>query len=185
MKSKLEKISDKCDKIYLDCDGVIIASNETMCKMLNILYDKNHKGSEVISWDYTNLYPTSSIEVESLFNAQAFFDNVEFVKGAKKYLTKYRKKIIIVTKGSPTNYIRKRWWFNDKGFGDIPIIPIPITLSKGLINMKGGLLIDDNTNNLKESNATWKIQFVEYNDNKKREWQEGWKGYKIYGWKMD
>lgn len=180
--SKLDLIAYTCDKIYLDCDGVIMATNETMCKLLNIMYDKNYNGSEVTTWNYTNLYPITNNEIESLFNSQYFFDNVKFTKGAKSFLTKYRKKIIIVTKGSPTNYLRKRWWFNDKGFKDIPIIPIPIELSKNLINMKGGLFIDDCTKNLKESNASWKAQFVEYNDNKEREWQVGWKGLKIYGW---
>ena len=171
-----------CDKIYLDCDGVIMATNDVMCKLLNKLYNTNHTGSDVTSWNYTDLYPTTNDEIENLFNSQHFFDNVKFIKGAERFLTKYRKKIIIVTKGSPTNYLRKRWWFNDKGFKDIPIIPIPLELDKGLINMKNGLFIDDSTANLKESNATWKIQFVEYQDDKTRDWQVGWKGFKIYGW---
>lgn len=185
MKSKLERISNKCDKIYLDCDGVLITSNEAMCRIFNSLYNKSHNGSEVTSWNYTDLYPTSCDEVEQIFDSQVFFDNVDFIKDAEKYLTKYRKKIIIITKGSVVNCLRKRVWFDYMGFKDIPIISIPINLSKGLINMKNCLLIDDSTVNLKESNATWKMQFIEYNDNKEREWQSNWKGYKLYGWKVD
>jgi 5'(3')-deoxyribonucleotidase len=180
--TKLEQLSEKADKIYLDVDGVLFASNEAMCKLLNRKYGLNHTGDEVTDWNYTDLYPTNSDEVESLFDSKEFFQNVNFVKGAKRYLTKYRKKIIIVSKCNFRNYLHKRLYFNDKGFKDVPIIPVPLDMSKNIINMKGGLFIDDCAINLKESNATYKVMFMEYDDDKKRSWQKGFRGIKITEW---
>jgi hypothetical protein len=48
--------------------------------------------------------------------------------------------------------------------------------------MDGGLFIDDCTCNLNESNATYKLIFMEYNDGNEREWQLGWDGERIYEW---
>jgi 5'(3')-deoxyribonucleotidase len=142
----------------------------------------NHTGNEVTDWNYTNLYPTNTEEVEALYDSAAFFRNVTFIKGARKYLTKYRKKIIIVTKASFKNYCHKKIFLRDAGFGDIPIIPLDLSMSKSLINMKGGLFIDDCAYNLKECNATYKLMFMEYNDGKERSWQKGYKGGKITEW---
>lgn len=178
----LEKISDKARYIFLDLDGTLLASNEAMCKLLNRKYNLNHTGDEVTDWNYTDLYPTNAEEVESLYDSADFFRNVTFIKGARKYLTKYRKKIIIVTKSNFKNYCHKKIFLRDAGFSDIPIIPLGLNMSKRLINMSGCLFIDDCTYNLKESNAKYKVQFVEYNDGKEREWQLNWKGSKVYKW---
>ena len=71
----------------------------------------------------------------------------------------------------------------NQGFGDVPFIGMPFNISKSIINMDG-LFIDDNTKNLLESNAPYKIQFLEYNDhmNDKREWTKDWHGFKMYKW---
>jgi 5'(3')-deoxyribonucleotidase len=180
--TKLEQLSEKANNIYLDLDGTLLASNEAVCKILNRRYDLDHTGEEVTDWNYTNLYPTNAEEVEEIYDSAEFFRNVTFVKGARRYLTKYRKKIIIVTKASFKNYCHKKIFLRDAGFGDIPIIPLDLSMSKSLINMKGGLFIDDCAYNLKESNATYKLMFMEYNDGKERSWQKGYKGGMITEW---
>ncbi len=77
-------------------------------------------------------------------------------------------------------------FFNQYGLEDIPIIPIPIEMSKGIINMRcfygKSLFIDDSTSNLYSANSDFKIQFREYKDNKKRDWQENWFGDIMYEW---
>jgi hypothetical protein len=76
---------------------------------------------------------------------------------------------------------------------DIPIIGMPLDISKGFINMQYGegnsLFIDDCANNLFGTNADYKIQFREYNDgqNDKRKWISDWtangrSGYVMYHW---
>lgn len=180
--TKLEQLSEKANKVFLDADGVLLATNEAMTKILNRRYDKDYTGADVMDWNYTDLYPTCSEEVEEIFNSAELFRNITFVKGARKYLTKYKEKIIIVTKSDFRNYLHKRLWFNNHGFKDVPIIPLGLNMSKSLINMKGGLFIDDCAYNLKESNATYKLMFMEYNDGKERSWQKGYKGGKITEW---
>ena len=180
--NKLEQLSEKAKFIFVDIDGTILASNDAVCKILNKRYHKHYTGRDVMDWNYTDLYPTNSDEVEELFDSKEFFKNVTFVKGTRKYLTKYRDKIIIISKCNFKNYLHKRLYFNDKGFKDIPIIPVPLDMSKNIINMKGGLFIDDCAINLKESNATYKLMFMEYNDDKKRSWQKGFRGTKITEW---
>ena len=44
------------------------------------------------------------------------------------------------------------------------------------------LFIDDSTSNLYSANSDFKIQFREYKDNKKRDWQENWFGDIMYEW---
>lgn len=179
---KLTHLSDKVDKIYIDVDGVLFASNEAMTSLLNRKYHKHYRGIDVTDWNYTDLYPTNQEEVEKLYESEEFFNAVKMVRGAKTYLTKYRDKIVIVTKGSVKNFVYKRWYFDRIGFKDIPIISIPFNVSKGIINMKGGLFIDDCTNNLKESNAKYKVMFMEYNDGKTRSWQKDWHKERLYKW---
>lgn len=179
---KLYSISDKVRRVYLDVDGVLTKSNDAMCALLNKKYNKSHKGIEVLDWNYTNLYPTNSDEVEALFETKELFDNLELIDNAESYLKQYRNKITIVTKGGAENYLRKRLLFNKKGFEDIPIIRIPLDVSKAVIDMSDGLFIDDCTSNLNESNAKYKVMFMEYNDGKEREWQKGWKGERLYAY---
>ena len=181
-REKLYKISDKVPYVLLDIDGVLFASNEAVCKVLNRRYHKDYTGDMVTDWNYTNLYPTDSEEIEELYQSEELFKNISFIKGARRYLTKYRNKIIIVTKSSNLNYARKRIFFDKAGFADIPIIPLGLNMSKSLINMKGCLFIDDCTYNLKESNARYKVMFMEYNDGKERSWQANWKRKRLYKW---
>lgn len=172
-------IKDKhIERIFLDCDGVIMASCQAIVDILNERYGGNFKGSDVTSWDFKCCYPNiTSEEIEEIFNDPKFFDIVKPIDGALEFLDKYRDKIIIVTKANIENYIHKRKWFNDRGFKDIPIIALPLNASKSLINMDNineySLFIDDSTQNLIDSNADYKVQFREYDDDKEREWQKG------------
>ena len=75
---------------------------------------------------------------------------------------------------------------DDRGFGSIPIIALPLSVSKSLVNMDSiteySIFIDDSTQNLIDSNADFRVQFREFNDQKEREWQKGWDGLVMYQW---
>lgn len=174
--------------IFLDVDGVIFSSCQAMVDILNEKNDTNFNGANVFSWDFKEIDPTISGQgVEELFSDKKFFKVVKPIKGALDFLEKYRDRIIIVTKSQPNNFILKRKWFDKKGFSDIPIIAIPLEISKSIIDMFGydgtTLFIDDSTKNLEEcSSADFSIQFREYNDdqNDKREWIKDWDGFVMY-----
>lgn len=175
-------------QIFLDVDGVIFDSCSTVIQLLNDKYGGNFNGSDVTNWDFKCCYPDiTSEEIETVFADKRFFDIVKPIDGALEFIEKYKDKIVIVTKSTIDNLYYKHKWFEKHGI-KVPIIGLPLDISKGIINMKSdndkliNIFIDDSTNNLKESNADIQIQFVQYNDNKQREWQKGWKGIKIYKW---
>lgn len=157
-------------RIWVDIDGVLMKSCQAICDIVG-----KGNGEDILSWDFKEI-GLNIKDADKLFESKVFFDNVKLVDGAKEFLEKYRESIIIVTKGGVDNCKYKREFFNNIGFSDIPIICIPINVSKGIINMDNSIFIDDSTINLKESNATFKIQFREYKDDKIREWQKDWDG---------
>lgn len=175
-------------KIFLDVDGVIFASCDAIIQILNERYGGNFKGSDVTSWDFKCCYPNmTSEEIEDTFNGEKFFEIVKPIDGALEFMDRYRDKIILVTKASVENYALKRKWFDDRGF-NIPMIALPLNVSKSLVNMNSideySLFIDDNTQNLIDSNSDFKVQFREYqSNNDKREWVKDWDGMVLYKWK--
>lgn len=175
------------DKIFLDIDGVIFHSCQAMIDILNERYGGNFDGSDVTSWNFQCCYRgMTSEEVESIFNNGLFFKIVKPIDGALEFMDRYRDKIILVTKANIENYALKRKWFDDRGFKDIPMIALPLNVSKGFINMNNiyeySLFIDDSTQNLIDCNADYKVQMREYCDEKEREWQKGWNGLVMYQW---
>ena len=175
------------DKIFLDIDGVIFHSCQAMIDILNERYGGNFDGSDVTSWNFQCCYRgMTSEEVESIFNNGLFFKIVKPIDGALEFMDRYRDKIILVTKANIENYALKRKWFDDRGFKDIPMIALPLNVSKGFINMNNiyeySLFIDDSTQNLIDCNADYKVQMREYCDDKDREWQKGWNRLVMYQW---
>ena len=173
--------------LFIDIDGVIFASCDSIIQILNERYGGNFDGSDVTSWNFQCCYPNmTSEEIEDTFNDPKFFDIVKPIDRALEFMNRYRDKIILVTKANIENYAHKRKWFDDRNFADIPIIALPLNVSKGFINMDNideySLFIDDSTQNLIDSNADFRVQFREFNDQKEREWQKGWGGLVMYQW---
>ena len=174
--------------IFIDIDGVIFHSCQAMIDILNERYGGNFDGSDVTSWNFQCCYPNmTSEEIEDTFNDPKFFDIVKPIDGALEFMDRYRDKIILVTKANFENYAHKRKWFDDRGF-NMPIIALPLNVSKSLVNMNSideySLFIDDNTQNLIDSNSDFKVQFREYqSNNDKREWVKDWNGMVLYKWK--
>ena len=181
----------KPNRIYLDVDGVLWHSCQAICDMYyndlgnrGTLVKENERvsGSDILSWNFKELNPSFDDGIiEFMFSREDFFDYVSWIEGARQFMMVYKDLITIVTKGVPDNLKHKIKYFEEYF---VPIYGLPLTCSKSIVNMQGGLFIDDVAKNLEESNATYKIQFLEYNDNKnyKREWIKDWNGLKMYGW---
>lgn len=172
------------DKIYLDVDGVIWHSCQAACDVINKRYGTNIQGNEILSWNFKEVATNLKDEdIEYIFADYYFFKCVKWINGAFDFINRYKDKIVIVTKGTFQNIQRKIDIFNELNL-NIRIYGIPLDNSKSVINMQNGLFIDDSTKNLNESNATYKIQFLEYKDNKNdiREWTKDWKGLRMYKW---
>ena len=194
--NKLNEIDDidkyikehNIDKIFLDIDGVVLHSCEAMAKILNRIYNKNVSGEDILSWNFKEI--SNDIiepELEYLFTTDEFFDKVKFIDGVLDFIKRHEDDIVFVTKGKWQNFIGKEKLFEKYKIGNIPMIGLPMNVDKDIINMnlynsRRSLFIDDNTKNLNMSNAKYKIQFKEYNDNKNREWQNDWHGKIMYHW---
>ena len=177
--------SENISTIFLDLDGVVIQSVKAMCELFNMIYDVHLEPIQITSWNF-NEYKSdmTSDEVESLFENPKFFDLVKVYDGVLKFINRHRNKIIFLSKGTTLNGSRKREYFDELGLADIPLIMLPLNVSKGYINMgyKGkSLFIDDCTQNLIDSNADVKILLKEYENN--ATWQLIWNGLKMKGWK--
>lgn len=198
------------ETMFIDIDGVLLKSCDCICNLLREqegLYT-NVTGKDIFAWNFKEAFDEDanmrgdetslsdeymSYIVEGLFSSNEFFEKVEFIDGAIDFLRKYKDKIILVTKSNIRNLDGKVQLFKNLDLGDIPIIGMPLDISKGFINMQYGkgnsLFIDDCANNLFEANADYKIQFREYNDgqNDKRKWISDWTAngrseYVIYHW---
>lgn len=195
--------------IFLDMDGVLLKSCDCICDLLRDcerLYT-DVTGRDIFTWNFKEAfeedaemrgdeYPLSdeymSFVIEKLFESEEFFNRVKFIDGAIDFLKKYKDKTICVTKSNIKNLYGKVRLLESENLGDIPIIGMPLDISKGFINMQYGkgnsLFIDDCANNLFETNADYKIQFREYNDNQndKRSWISDWTDhrneYVMYHW---
>ena len=183
--SDIEKFIDyvNVDHIYLDVDGVLIHSCQAICDIINEDRNTNFTGDQILSWNFKEICPDlTDNDIELLFADDRFFKYVQWIDGAKEFIKRHEKDVIIVTKGTWDNIQKKiDILFNDF---NIQVIGIPLSRSKREINMTDGLFIDDCTQNLIESNAKYKIQFLEYNDglNEQREWIKGFSGFKMYNW---
>lgn len=172
------------DHIYLDVDGVLIHSCQAVCDILNEDKGTNFTGNQVLSWNFKEICPDlTDGDIELLFADDRFFKYVQWIKGAREFIERHEDDITIVTKGTYLNILRKILFFNRYDIS-VPIEGLSLDTSKNEIDMSNGMFIDDCTKNLIESNAKYKVQFLEYNDglNEQREWIKGFNGYKMYKW---
>ena len=184
--SDIEKFIDyvNVDHIYLDVDGVLIHSCQAICDILNEDKGTNFTGNQVLSWNFKEICPDlTDGDIELLFADDRFFKYVQWIKGAREFIERHENDITIVTKGTYLNILRKILFFNRYDIS-VPIEGLSLDTSKNEIDMSKGIFIDDCTKNLIESNAKYKVQFLEYNDglNEQREWIKGFNGYKMYKW---
>ena len=181
---QLMELAHSVDIIYLDVDGVILDSASAIVELLNQKYETNCKSSDITSWDFKNVKSDlTSQEIESIFNDKRFFDIVRPYDGVFDFMRKFRFKIRMFSKGGIDNIYLKRKYFDSCGFEDIKLIGLPLSLSKGLINMRRdglAMFIDDSTNNLEDCNADIRIQFKEFDND--AEWQRNWNGVTMKEW---
>ena len=174
--------------VWLDMDGVMLRSGDAITEIVNNIQGTNYKSNNIISNNFKEIWTQDSNgmddnTIENLFRHEIFWAIVQWVNGCQEFINEYRNIIKIVTKGTKENLFYKQIWLEKEGFSDIPFIGLPFEISKSIINMDG-LFIDDSAKNLLESNAPYKIQFLEHDDhmNDKREWTKDWHGFKMYRW---
>lgn len=169
-------------QVFLDVDEVILNSIEAVCKILNKRYNKDLHEEDILSWNFKEYGDINENEIEEIFDSQEFFDIVELNPSGVKIIkdfVKYNCQVNLITKGRMRNLELKYEYLWNRGIVNnytIQYIGIPLNRSKGEINMSDGILIDDNQDNLYESNAYIKILCE---NNHGADWNNKWNGLRV------
>ena len=171
----LEQIVQLCigdkQKIYWDIDDVVLKTNNQMVKLINEKYLKpnglKEKSLENIKdWGFNSIYRELNLSQRiELFESEEFWLNVEinedFLKIAQSgILKKYNN--VFLTQGTEKNLkMKKEFLYNNnqlkKYIEKFDYIGLDINEKKSKINMEKSIQIDDNYENLKNTNASLKI----------------------------
>lgn len=157
-------------KIFLDFDNTIVDSTKAICDMYNECY-KDHKNfipadpEKCFDWNFKDVCPLApSWWVNNCFNTKQFFANLHLMKDAYGAIRRLSRKheIYIVTIGDFRNIAYKSMFLE----GNLPFVQNIIcirnencNMNKEIVDMSDGILIDDNLENLKSSNAAYKFVF--------------------------
>ena len=120
-----------------------------------------------------------------MFGEKEFFKTLKLKNDVIPTLRRYAKynHLIIVSKVDGIAIKEKYDWIKehliDIGI-DIEFRGIPLGKSKGIIDMSDGIMIDDNAQFLKETNAKYKIL---YKCDRAFDDTQDWDGYTVSSWK--
>lgn len=173
-------------KIFIDFDDTITMSVENVLRIVNKRYNKNVSVEDIGKWDFSDVYPDIPLkDIVKVFGEEEFFKTLKLKQNVLPVLRKYTKynDVIIVSKTDMTAMQRKNAWINEhiKSFGiSIRFVGIMLKSSKGILDMSGGIMIDDNATFLNETNAKYKIL---YKNNRKFDELQEWDGYTVSSWK--
>lgn len=161
------KFGRKGTTVFLDADDTVLESSKAVIEIINKRYSINPPKTikDLKEWNYTCIYPKmTQEEVEEIYKSQEFFDTV---KPDKEFLKVYEElkedfNFVIVTKGTKENLDRKEAFFV-RYFPRMRFIGIEFepgsnsSFDKSLVDMRGGIQIDDRVDALTGTNASCKI----------------------------
>lgn len=172
--------------IFIDFDDTITMSVENVVRIVNKRFGKNVKAEDIKEWDFSDVYPDIPLkDIVDIFGEDEFFQTLRLKNDVLPTLRRYGQynTITIVSKVDMVAMKRKNDWIKehliDIGI-NINFRGIPLGKSKGIVDMSGGIMIDDNAEFLKETNAKYKIL---YKCNRKFDEEQEWDGYVVYNWK--
>ena len=177
-------------KMFIDLDGVVFNT----LKIITEIYNIDHlfyKDFEVVDWHDINTWEFKELSLEppevidSYFCTPRFFQHIELMKSAEwiiRLLSKHYK-IIFCSSGRYANLQLKKMWISKKfPYADFIPVELPTYPDKSHILMRGengnkNIFVDDNSSNLRTSNADIKICF-----GKEYSWNDDWDGVRCYSW---
>ena len=148
-------------KVFIDCDDVLIKSQEAVINIINKRYNTNKNINDLRDWNYRSIYKNMTEEEKiDIYKSQEFFDIVEYIEDAKETYEELKDIIDwkIITQGSLDNLEKKRQFLeNTLSSGDV--YALHLNIAKSTVNMIGAIQIDDVTKNLIGSSAAIKILY--------------------------
>jgi 5'(3')-deoxyribonucleotidase len=151
--------------LFLDFDNCIANSLKAYCDYYKRYYGGNPDWTKVKLYNLRDQCPDVPIEqVKHIFAREYFFKVLQFMPNAYNVLQKLKDKYteILVSIGTFENISNKSIWVK-KNMSFIKkayfIYDENCTLDKSMIDMSGGIIVDDCAVNLESSNADIKILF--------------------------
>lgn len=168
-------------KIFLDCDGCVIDTTGALADYYNEHYHTEEwfieaDGDRISKWNAIDEMPLMNGKIEHIFESDFFWENVRLKKGAQqtiKHFVDDANEVYFLSIGSSTNIAKKTKFLKEH----FPFVHRHIMLvqnkflkmDKSIIDMSGGILIDDHINNLLTCNAEHKILFKDLGE---KEWNQ-------------
>ena len=154
--------------IYLDVDDVVLNSRSTAVKIFREQYGG---GGEERSWTFkTTRRGISQNEIIRVFDSEEFWSRVHYkdefmIPFMEEILIPWRYNVILVTKGDEGN-IKHKWDMLSGrfDFDRVGFLALDNDESKSRVHMWEGIQIDDNYENLRDTDARVKILFREVDD---------------------
>lgn len=154
--------------LYIDFDNVITNSSEIIVELLNEKYHCNKNFNDLTEYNFSDLFPMLDYwDIEKLFKSEELFKRVKIIDGFNDFMklnSEKFEKLFVVTIGTKENLEMKRKFLTDNKLGFIELIGIENhgNNNKSLVDMSDGILIDDNSECLRSSNAMIKVLFQPY-----------------------
>ena len=172
--------------IFLDMDNTIANSQKAFINTYCIKHNLPFTQEYTERWDFTEVLPNiTKEETMEIFTSDLYFFLLKPLEGAEecvKTMTYFGDTVYIVTLCHPNILQKKQEWLS-KYFPTANYIPIVSKVhDKSIINMKGGIFVDDRPDVLLGSNADTKIMFK---CNGECDWQQGWNGKYMNEWSLE
>ena len=176
-------------KLFVDFDSTVCKSIKAFCEVYNRMYQ--YRGeftpadwTKVNQYDFSDQCPLleDGEAIANIFASKHFFRKLQFMPNAKEVLYELHKdyQITIVSLGSHTNLARKSMWL----YQHLEFVKDLVLLSnednkmcKSIVDMRGGILIDDVASNLNSSSAATKICF-----GREYPWNKSFDGLRLRSW---
>lgn len=157
-------------KLFIDFDGTLVNCRKAICSVYNDLY-KDFDGFIEADWTKNRVWDFGDVctlatpnAIDFMFGSKEFWNCLELFPNVKYVLNELSLQYdpYLVSLGNPSNISNKAIYINEK----LPIEHV-ILLSdsyidiKSIVNMEGGILIDDALHNLDCSNADKKYVYGE------------------------
>lgn len=147
----------------IDCDNTLVNSTKELVRLLNIKFGTNVDWRDVKFYNCKDMFPDIVYQdILDAFANEDFFTELEFFDDVVKVLIKYKDYLIykIPTIGTTMNLFYKEKWLNNNMPVDFIFEGIDKTSTgKEKSDMVGTIFGDDHVDNLRSSNAEYKILY--------------------------
>lgn len=156
-------MSEKKQTLYIDFDNSIVNSTKELVRLLNKKFNTNKNWLDVREYNCTDVFPNVKREnIIEAFDNKDFFTELQFFPNVLSTLETFKNDFnyVIVTIGTKDNLSHKKTFLRDNFPLNYDFYGIEkLDMGKGCLDMSDGIIIDDHIDNLRTSNARFKLLY--------------------------